>query len=277
MSGDFGKYDKEESIKLLKYCYQKGYREFDVAPNYGFGKSEEILGEVFFNKNVLINTKIGNNSHKKKSFNVKFLEESFYQSLFRLKKKSVNILFLHNPRRIKNIKKIISFLKKLKKTKLINDYGLSVSKDYEYKVNILNKFKILQVDYNLIYQKLHFEKKYADKKIYCRSTLASGLLNDKRYTGFVESDHRKSWLKSKRLKNIYKFIDEFKILKNYSIKELALLFLKKSKFSNNIIFGCRNSKQLKQIEKIIYSKKNLTNDEFKLINKIYSEKNENHY
>ena len=65
MSGDFGKYNKEESIKLLKYCYRKGYREFDVAPNYGFGKSEEILGEVFYNKDVLINTKIGNNSKKK--------------------------------------------------------------------------------------------------------------------------------------------------------------------------------------------------------------------
>ena len=84
-------------------CFpNKGYREFDVAPNYGFGKSEEILGEVFYNKDVLINTKIGNNSKKKKAFSVRFLEKSFYQSLDRLKKRSVNILFVHNPRRIKN-------------------------------------------------------------------------------------------------------------------------------------------------------------------------------
>jgi aryl-alcohol dehydrogenase-like predicted oxidoreductase len=200
-----------------------------------------------------------------------------YQSLDRLKKRSVNILFVHNPRRIRNIDKIISFLKRLKKAKLINEYGLSVSKDYEYNKIIFNKFKTLQVDYNLIYQKLHFEKKYANKKIYCRSTLASGLLNNKRYNKFVESDQRKIWLKPKRLENIYKFIDEFKIIKNYSIKELALLFLKKSKFSNNVIFGCRNLKQFKQIEKVVNSKKNLTIDEFKLINKIYLEKNENHY
>ena len=108
MSGDFGKYNKEDSTKLLKYCYQKGYREFDVAPNYGFGKSEEILGEAFCNKEVLINTKIGNNSQKKKSFSVRFLEKSFYQSLYRLKRRSVNILFVHNPRRIRNIEKIVS-------------------------------------------------------------------------------------------------------------------------------------------------------------------------
>jgi aryl-alcohol dehydrogenase-like predicted oxidoreductase len=277
MSGDFGKYNKEDSTKLLKYCYQKGYREFDVAPNYGFGKSEEILGEAFYNKEVLINTKIGNNSQKKKSFSVRFLEKSFYQSLYRLKRRSVNILFVHNPRRIRNIEKIVSFLKKLKKAKLINDYGLSVSKDYEYKKNIFNKFKILQVDYNLIYQKLLFEKKYSNKKIYCRSPLASGLLNDKRYSKFAESDQRKIWLKPKRLKNIYKFIDEFKIIKNYSIKELAILFLKKNNFSNSVIFGCRNLKQFKQIERVVNSKKNLTINEFKLINKIYLEKNENHY
>ena len=58
---------------------------------------------------------------------------------------------------------------------------------------------------------------------------------------------------------------------------IFLLFLKKNNFSNSVIFGCRNLKQFKQIERVVNSKKNLTINEFKLINKIYLEKNENHY
>ena len=271
ISGDYGKFNEKKSKELLIYCFKKGYKEFDTAPNYGSGKAEAILGNVLNNKNVLINTKIGNNSEKIKSFNIFFLKKSFKESLKRLKKKSINILFLHNPRKIKNLKEILFYLKYLKKKKLIKNYGLSISKDYKYKKNFLNNFKIFQVDYNLIYQKVHFDKYYLGKaKIYCRSPFASGLLNSKKYKNFSSLDLRKGWLNSKRLKNIYKSIDKFKILKKYSIKELSLLFLKKSSFSKNIIFGCRTVSQFKYIEKIIFSKKNLSDKEFNLICEIYS-------
>ena len=106
MSGDYGKYDISESKKLIKYFLKKGYREFDTAPNYGFGKSELILGQISNQKKIIVNTKIGNNSKKQKSFDYNILKKSFYESLKRLNRKSINILFLHNPRNIRNSKKL---------------------------------------------------------------------------------------------------------------------------------------------------------------------------
>jgi len=119
ISGDFKKPNKKNAKKLIKYCYQKGINEFDVAPNYGCGFSEKILGQVFslYKKKPKFNTKIGNNHKKLKSFDINILKETFHKSLKNLKVKKINILFLHNPVNIRNYKEIIFFLKRLKKKK----------------------------------------------------------------------------------------------------------------------------------------------------------------
>ena len=80
ISGDYGKYNISEARKLIKYFLAKGYNEFDTAPNYGYGKSELILGQISTKKRILINTKIGNNSKKKKSFNYSKLIEFYLKS-----------------------------------------------------------------------------------------------------------------------------------------------------------------------------------------------------
>ena len=275
ISGDYGKYNISEARKLIKYFLAKGYNEFDTAPNYGYGKSELILGQISSQKKILINTKIGNNSQKKKSFNYNFLKESFNESLKRLNRKSINILFLHNPRNIKNLKKILKFLNELKIKKKIKNYGLSVSKDYTYSKKFLDNFKIFQLDYNLIYQKLYFDKFYrSQKNIYIRSPLASGLLVNKKKK-FSKNDHRSGWLNKKRLNKIYNFIDQINKNKNINITKYSILFLKKSEFSKKVIFGCRTVSQFKRIEKILNSGEKISNEEFLNIKKIYLKKKEN--
>ncbi len=277
ISGDYGKYNVKEAKKLIKYFLSKGYNEFDTAPNYGKGKSEIILGKVLHNKKVLINTKIGNNDKKQKSFNLNFIKKSFSDSLNRLKRKSINILFLHNPRNIKNSKKILEFLENLKIQKKINNYGISISKDYKYSKKFLNRFKIFQIDYNLIYQKLYFDKFYrSQSNIYIRSPLASGLLGKKKKI-FLKNDHRSQWLNTNRLSKIYNSIDEIKKNYNYNITELSVLFLKKSEFSKKVIFGCRTVSQFKNIEKIIYSKIKLSEKQFSNIKKMYLTNIKNKY
>jgi aryl-alcohol dehydrogenase-like predicted oxidoreductase len=275
ISGDYGKYNVSQAKKLINYFLSKGNNEFDTAPNYGFGKSELILGQVLFNKKVLINTKIGNNEKKQKSFNLNFLKNSFENSLKRLKRKSINVLFLHNPRNIKNSNKVFEFLKDLKKKNKIKNYGISISKDFKYSKKFLNKFKIFQLDYNLIYQKLYFDEFYRSKSnIYIRSPLASGLLVGKKKI-FSKNDHRSEWLTKKRVKNIYNSIDEIKKSKKYNIKKFSILFLKKSEFSKKVIFGCRTISQFKNIEKIINSKHQMTDEEFSNVKKDYLKKIKN--
>ena len=272
ISGDYGKYNISEAKKLIKYFLAKGYDEIDTAPNYGYGKSELILGQISSNEKLLINTKIGNNSKKKKSFNYNFLKESFNESLKRLNRKSINILFLHNPRNIKNLKQILKLLKELKTKKKIKNYGLSISKDYRYSRKFLDNFKIFQLDYNLIYQKLYFDKFYrSQKNVYIRSPLASGLLSNHKKK-FSKNDHRSEWLNKNRLKKINNLINEINKNKKINITKYSILFLKKSEFSKKVIFGCRNVSQFKRIEKILNSHEQMSNMEFSNIKKIYLKK-----
>ena len=79
----------------------------------------------------------------------------------------------------------------------------------------------------------------------------------------------------KRVKNIYNSIDEIKKSKKYNIKKFSILFLKKSEFSKKVIFGCRTISQFKNIEKIINSKHQMTDEEFSNVKKDYLKKIKN--
>ena len=256
ISGDYGYKNENESLKILKYSYKNKIYEYDTAPNYGFGYSEHLVGNVFDKyKNILINTKIGNNHKKIKSFDLKDIEKSFFKSLSNLKK--INILFLHNPRNDINYRKVIPFLKDIKKFKLINDFGLSLARNFKYNKEIINKFKIFQIDYNLF----NFNINYSLNKkiIYGRSPLASGLLaKNIRLNKLKKFDHRKTWLNSNRLDEINKkkkFIQENI---NGKIKNSSVHFVKKSNDLDKVIFGVKTLEQIKTVIKL-YKQNNNTN------------------
>jgi len=272
ISGDFSKKKRANSKKLVKYAISRGIKEFDTAPNYGYGKSEEILGEVIskLKKKPKINTKIGNNHNKEKNFDIYTLKETFHKSLKLLNVKKVNVLFLHNPLNIKNINEIIIFLKKLKKKNLINNFGLSISKDFKYKKSFIDNFKIIQLDYNLIFIKNKFDIKFKNKFIYARSPFASGALafniNKKK---LATKDLRSIWLKSKRKTIIKKQIKYLEKLHNKKIYKLAIDFILKDSFCNKIIFGFSSIFQfrifLKEIDEL--NRKNIWKDHYKIFKK----------
>lgn len=256
LSGDYGYKNEKETIKTLLRAYQKGIIQYDTAPNYGYGYAEYILGKTLSKKkNIKFNTKIGNNHLKQKNFNLKELEKSFFHSLKYLKK--INTLFLHNPRNEQDIKKLYGFLNELKKSKLINNFGISLAKDFNYKKHDIERFNIFQIDYNL----LNFSviKGIKNKIIYARSPLASGLLSKNlNIKKLDKKDHRKNWLNNSRLNCINrqkKFLQEN--LKNKLIFE-SIHFVKRNNFINHIIFGIRNIDQLEELV-LNYKKKNNTN------------------
>ena len=74
LSGDYGYYNKEKSESILLSYLKNNIHEFNTAPNYGYGKAEQDLSCISQNKNVLINTKIGNDSKKIKGYEIKIKE-----------------------------------------------------------------------------------------------------------------------------------------------------------------------------------------------------------
>jgi len=263
LSGDYGKIGSDKVREVLEYCHNLGINEFDTAPNYGNGFIEEQLGRVFGNDNkILINTKIGNLPFKKKSYDVLDLRKSFEDSLKRLERDSVNVLFLHNPRdEIKNYKKILDFFQELKDNKRIKKIGLSKAKNFQYEEIIdLNEFDVIQDDVNLL-SLSSLKQNRMKSELMARSPLASGLLGGKISVEsvFPEDDHRSTWLHGNRLNSLIKRVNEIKKNTNLELPELSIRFLLHNQLINKVIFGV---KKKEHIDQILNPKNNIPLDKF---------------
>ena len=270
LSGDYGKIEFNQAKHVLEYCYHLGIKEFDTAPNYGDGIMESYLGDIFSDKNdVLINTKIGNMPFKEKSYEISDLKHSFNESLKRLKKNSINILFLHNPRNeITDYAPIMEFLHDLKDKKIINQFGLSKAKNFNYEKYVdLNEFDVIQEDVNLLYLNAIRSTKNTKNTLMARSPLASGLLsgNITEKTIFQKDDHRSDWLHGKRLESLIKRINEIKKISDIELSELAIRFLLNHNSINKVIFGIKTKEH---IENIMTNSKKTELDPL-LINKLF--------
>lgn len=112
----------KQQIAHLNSAWESGFTHFDTSPLYGFGLSETALGNAFKNKQVTIATKVGlyppggaNQgrysilarkvvgkvlpyvSRAVADVSVAHAQNSFEQSLRRLRREYVDFLFLHEP------------------------------------------------------------------------------------------------------------------------------------------------------------------------------------
>ena len=250
LSGDFGPVKLSDYEQVIKFALDNDIRTFDTAPNYGNGYSESALGVILQGeKNININTKFGSHPFGGKNFSIDSLKKSLEESLIRLKSSKLNTVFLHNPRtEISDYNKVSDFMNKLKTNNIINNSGISLAKDYEYKQ--INKFDSVQLDANILF--LKDLEKYINKKneIFGRSPLASGMLSGRlsHDTKFHPTDYRASWLKGQRLESVLKIIS---VLENkfpdFELKSLSRRFLFDNFKINKIIFGVKNKNQLEDI------------------------------
>lgn len=255
LSGDYGNVNLDEIQKNLEFCYKNGFKEFDTAPNYGDGFMEFCLGKVFHeNSDVRINTKIGNMPFGGKNFDIKKLKKSFSESLKRLKRPSVNTLFLHNPRdEILNYNEIIDFMEELKRENIIEFIGLSKAKGFDYSnVVDLNRFDVIQDDVNLLYLDSLSKHKPTNAIFMARSPLASGLLSGKitKHTKFTNDDHRHLWLKEERLKSLLRRIEVIKENSEIDLPTLAMKFVLNFENVDKVIFGIKKIEHAKKILEI---------------------------
>jgi aryl-alcohol dehydrogenase-like predicted oxidoreductase len=248
LSGDYGNVKLKTIQDVLEYSYSKGIKEYDTAPSYGNGFAEFCLGNVFIDKDdVLINTKIGNIPFTGKCFDIEAVKESFNQSLKRLKRDYIHILFLHNPRGINNYKELLLWIDLLKKEGKIKLSGICLARDWDYSSEVdLKRFDVIQDDANLLDR--NFEKKnYFSKIFYGRSPLASGILSGSLTVSatFPKEDHRSGWLKGERLKEVLAQIRELNI--KDSLPAAAREFVLNHPRIDKVIFGVKNMKHIKDL------------------------------
>ena len=94
----WGPTTREEAIATVRAAWEAGITFFDVAPSYGRGEAEVVLGEAFGGRlpqGVRVSTKcaVGNRAASEV---LPLLERSLDESLARMRLERVDLFFLHN-------------------------------------------------------------------------------------------------------------------------------------------------------------------------------------
>tara|TARA_B100000686_G_C16668969_1_gene905242 strand:- start:77 stop:1021 length:945 start_codon:yes stop_codon:yes gene_type:complete len=244
----YGPTEDEESLKALHYAKEHGVNFFDSAPLYGYGHSEELLGEAFNHcrQEVIISTKVGFKDFSgNQDFSKNYISESINFSLKRMRTDYVDAFLLHSPpiNQLKNDDLIFENLIDLKekgKTRLI---GISAKSPEDCLEAIkLYPFDLVQVNFNLIDQRMlriglleHCNKNGIG--IVGRTPLCFGFLTGKftQKSEFDTNDHRAN-LDKKLLQNWTEELEKFMKLTShkYSGIELALNFCLSYEISTTI-------------------------------------------
>lgn len=256
LSGDFGTIKLCAAQEILERCREYGFHEFDTAPNYGNGFAEFCLGKIFADsEDILINTKIGNLPFRGKCFEIDTLRVSLEESLARLGRTDVNVLFLHNPRDdAGNYGELLGLMNELKTSGKIRAIGLSRARGFPYhKVVDLDAFDAVQDDVNLLCRPADVQGHSSRLVFMARSPLASGILSGKltEETRFPPQDHRCSWLKGERLHSLLKRVDVIRGVSDGNVASLARRFVLFDDKIDKVIFGVKSPAHVDELQQDI--------------------------
>lgn len=264
LSGSGGGYgtgdiSSNEAFELLDSCLESGIRMFDTAPIYGYGRSEEILGE--FSKNqrssIKIITKGGIGWHDNKRVDLsnspENIEKMLHESILRLGDTYIDYYLIHYPDPNVDIRYSLEILLNAKEHGKILNIGLSNTNQSEIDLaSSICDIALVQNECNLF--KNDFKNLAPAQFVSVGwGTFDKGILTGRTKPGrqFDKSDFRAwaPWWKKSDWKDRAKAVAEFtQGHENVDIKKLALNYsLGSIDFS---ICGFKNKRDLEDISHI---------------------------
>ena len=209
MAGDipigWGDVEDETSVAALKKAFDQGVNFYDTADFYGFGHSEELIGQVFGNRpDVIVASKVGHRLDENEKiftdYSGDYILKACDESLHRLKRDHIDYYQLHTAK-VADLEKgdCVEALERLKQEGKIRYWGVSLNTFYpEPEAEFLLKNNLgsgFQIVFNVINQKAAGIVEESRKKgfgIIARMPLQFGLLTGKFNinTRFDENDHR---------------------------------------------------------------------------------------
>jgi len=192
----YGPTDDAQSIAAIRRALDLGVNFFDTADVYGWGHSEEILGQALEGRrdDVVLATKVGGDFYHggvRTNFEPGYIAFALEQSLRRLRTDRVDLYQLHNPPpEMMGDPATYEALDSLRAEHRIEHYGVSIHEPYEGTLCLeAGKPDVLQVPFSLFRQEwideLFAEARTAGVGIIAREPLGNGFL-----TGRIRPDVR---------------------------------------------------------------------------------------
>ena len=202
----YGPTDDRESIAAARRAVDLGVNFFDTADVYGWGHSEELLGQALENRrdDVILATKVGGDFYHggvRMNFDPGYVAFALDRSLKRLRTDRVDLYQLHNPpAEMMGDPATYDVLEALKSEHKIEHYGVSVHEPTEALLCIeAGKPETLQIPFSLFRQEwvgdFFDEARRAGIGIVAREPLGNGFLAGKIRPDarFPAGDIRRHW------------------------------------------------------------------------------------
>ncbi len=201
----WGDADDKTSLAALKKAFDLGINFFDTADFYGLGHSEELIGNLWGNReDIVVATKVGHRLDNENSiyldYSKKYIIEACESSLKRLKRDRIDYYQLHTAK-LDHLEdgECIEAMEQLRQDGKIRYWGLSLNTyNPEPEANYMINNELgygFQLVFNIINQKAApiLKKAYSKEMgIIARMPLQFGLLTGKfnKETRFPKTDHR---------------------------------------------------------------------------------------
>lgn len=121
----------EATVQMVQHAYALGVRMFDTGPVYGAGEAERRLGEALARLppyDPIVSTKAGMLAHgvhgRSRDFSPGGIRKSVEQSLRRLRRSRIDILYLHGPAPHELTDKLMKTLNDMRREGMIVSLGV---------------------------------------------------------------------------------------------------------------------------------------------------------
>ena len=183
----YGPTDDRESVAAIRRSVERGVNFIDTADVYGWGHSEEVLGDALADRrdDVQIATKVGGDFYHggvRMNFDPGYVAFALERSLKRLRTDHVDLYQLHNPpAEMMDDPATYDVLDALKAEGKIRSYGVSVHEPVEALLCLQAcKPDVLQIPFSLLRQEwideVLPEARKANVGIIAREPLGNGFL-----------------------------------------------------------------------------------------------------
>lgn len=260
---EWGPVEDQNSLDTIEAALNAGVTFFDTADVYGFGHSEELLGQAMQGRRdaFQVATKMGWIGFDREKWisaydSPETLIAMFQENLDRLGTDHVELLQCHIHHPEPNIRNMIEGFQRLQRAGTIKAYGLSSSVfEFIQEFNADGGLSALQIDYSIL-------NRTAEKEIfpYClehdigvvvRGPLAMGILTGKfnQDSRFPEGDFRQRWINNPDENRI--FLDDLakvdqlrELAGERTLAQLALQFVLAHPAVTTVIPGAKTVRQL---------------------------------